>query len=571
MSIDRRLAICHSALWAAYGDALGFMTERTDARGLLWRMGKNSVTETQPWRRRIPGFSGPAIEFPAGSYSDDTQLRLCVARAIGADGYFDVEAFAKIELVIWQAYALGAGRASKQAAANLSRRDVNWFTNFYKGKNASYWASGGNGAAMRIQPHVWTARDLRNRDALATSILCDTVCTHGHPRAIAGAILHGWWLARVLDTGFVPEPADWYKDVEELTRIEYWVDQNEMLSAFWVAAWKQNNEHGLKDAMSNVRDELTRDIHSLMAPSLIDADYSELVRRIDGFDPKQSGSGTKTVLLAMTLAWRHRNSGVEKAVIEAANALGSDTDTVATMVGAVLGALSAEPPKGVLQDRAYIKASAERLYRIAQGEQEDAFLYPDLGRWSVPKTMLDAVSEKAGAMEVPGLGPAFLIDAPVYADSSGKTIYQWLRLNFDQSVLIKRRASSSSGVEKNSLREKPIKEPVKNAQATIGDLLALADAQVEGDSKATSATTVTEIVTGTATSPATDSGDRPKEARTLDEMTQEAIRSDFDEALIGHHLLEFAIDQDGIEKGIAYTAIILKAKHARLKKAIGNI
>ena len=48
------------------------------------------------------------------------------SRAIRANGSFDVEAFAKVEVTSWQGYCLGAGIGSKAAATNLSKRGVNW-------------------------------------------------------------------------------------------------------------------------------------------------------------------------------------------------------------------------------------------------------------------------------------------------------------------------------------------------------------------------------------------------------------------------------------------------------------
>jgi ADP-ribosylglycohydrolase len=225
MTLDRRLASRHSALWAAYGGRPGLYDRVGGRQRSTLRTGTDKVVKTDGWRRRIGGQFGAVVPLPPGTYSDDTQLRLSVARAIGSGGKFDAEAFAKIELTVWPAYALGAGRASKQAATNLARRDVNWFSNFYSGRERSYWESGGNGAAMRIQPHVWAAKDLKDRGALAVEILRDAICTHGHPRALAGAILHGWWLAHVLAIGEVPGPSDWYDDINRLSSIDEWIDQ----------------------------------------------------------------------------------------------------------------------------------------------------------------------------------------------------------------------------------------------------------------------------------------------------------------------------------------------------------
>src|SRR6185437_7951231 len=104
-----------SMLWAAWADALGFISELTDDAGLRRRLQGKPLTEPVQWTRRIGGKFGVEMTLPSGCYSDDTQLRLATARAVHGAG-FDVEAFARIELAIWPAYALGGGRATKAAA-----------------------------------------------------------------------------------------------------------------------------------------------------------------------------------------------------------------------------------------------------------------------------------------------------------------------------------------------------------------------------------------------------------------------------------------------------------------------
>src|SRR6266571_942461 len=133
----------HSALWAAYGDALGFITELVDNAGLKRRIKASYVTSAVAWRRLVGGRFGAEIDLPAGCYSDDTQLRLATSRAIRGDGTFDVEAFVKVELPVWLSYALGAGRGTKLAAASLKSPDVAWFSNFFDKSKVRYVDCGG--------------------------------------------------------------------------------------------------------------------------------------------------------------------------------------------------------------------------------------------------------------------------------------------------------------------------------------------------------------------------------------------------------------------------------------------
>src|SRR5690348_8353752 len=75
--------VVRSALWAAWGDALGFPTELTrSGQSLQGRLGADEVSIPTAWKRRVGGRFGVETELPAGTYSDDTQLRLSVARSI---------------------------------------------------------------------------------------------------------------------------------------------------------------------------------------------------------------------------------------------------------------------------------------------------------------------------------------------------------------------------------------------------------------------------------------------------------------------------------------------------------
>src|SRR2546430_1538367 len=104
MTLNRHIQTRLSAVWAAYGDALGFITELADEGRVQYRSGSSNVTRTIEWRRKIGSLTGITVVLPAGTYSDDTQLRLATSRAIRGDGTFDVAAFSKVELPAWTNY-----------------------------------------------------------------------------------------------------------------------------------------------------------------------------------------------------------------------------------------------------------------------------------------------------------------------------------------------------------------------------------------------------------------------------------------------------------------------------------
>src|SRR5436853_317353 len=115
-----------SMMWSAYADAIGFITELASAEMVRRRVGTSTVTHLSPWKRRVGGKFGIEVLLPRGCYSDDTQLRLATGRAIRGDGVFDVEIFAKVELPVWRAYALGAGTGTKTAAHGLTKTNTQW-------------------------------------------------------------------------------------------------------------------------------------------------------------------------------------------------------------------------------------------------------------------------------------------------------------------------------------------------------------------------------------------------------------------------------------------------------------
>src|SRR6185312_13986119 len=246
----RKAAIVSSALWAAAGDALGWMTELGREQTVAYRTGSSRVKEPVEWRRRIGGRFGPTVQLPAGTYSDDTQLRLSVSRAIRGTGEFDVAAFAKVELPVWLSYSLGAGRGTTAAAANLAKPSANWFSNFFAAREAGYFQAGGNGAAMRIQPHVWRSKSLRFDDFIS-DVVRDAITTHGHPIGFCGAAFHALTLAYALETREVPGPSEWKELIESLKRLPHIVKGDEQLGLFWIGPWEERFGASLQNAVDS--------------------------------------------------------------------------------------------------------------------------------------------------------------------------------------------------------------------------------------------------------------------------------------------------------------------------------
>ena len=424
-----------SMLWAAYGDALGFISELVDRKGLERRTQGAPLDNLMAWERRVGGRWGVDVPLPAGCWSDDTQLRLAVSRSIGCRG-FDVETFGRVELPVWLSYALGGGRASKAAAKNLGKPSTLWYANTFAG-----WANaGGNGAAMRIHPHVWASPDLDGDYML--DVIADSVCTHGHPRAIVGACFHAATLAHCISSGTVPD-SDTCMDItarvgEAVRLIEY----HSTLGPTRRGLWERRTGRPLNRAWQLTVDELRGAINDaargVQAADNVDAAYAGIIDRLGLRSREQQGSGILTTVAAAVLA--ATASKAHEGVVAAANAIGTDTDTIASMAGALLGACdaTADPPEEPL-DSAYLRAEADRLVAVSRGEPARSHLYPDILTWSAPQTQADALVSDNGNLAVEGLGPARRLEAGAMYTPREDFAWEWVRTDFGQTLLIKRR------------------------------------------------------------------------------------------------------------------------------------
>lgn len=569
---SRETATINSALWAVYGDTLGFPTELVDEAGLHRRVGERFVDRPLPWKRLVGGRTGTWVTLRAGAYSDDTQLRLATSRAIRADGYFDVEAFAKIELPVWLSYSLGAGRGSKVGAASLAQRSVNWFSNFFDQKDVVYVAGGGNGAAMRIQPHVWAAKDLTQSESYLEHVIQNSVCTHGHPRGIAGAAIHAALLAYVLHHGEIPSPNSWSEFGSYASTATTYIEKNPDLSTFWLPTWNSRTGKIFAEEMESARMEWERDIsicNEIIRSNLNPADaYKTVLGKLGGLIPQQRGSALKCALFSLLAAWLFKEVGANEGIITVANILSSDTDTIGTMTGALLGALpdNLSPPHPV-QDEQYIKDEAIRMFAISQQSCTESFTYPDLMTWQPPRSQLDVVGLYEDSIFVAGLGRVSDTGEKFLSNSEDSS-WQWLHMPFGQSILCKQRIPLKE-LPSNNLPSSPTDLSTQKMENRIVPKPRLGNKKRTDENNDLFAEQRPLQVTGDIVhkSDLASNTYRPSiSPRNLNELTDEIIRSGFDPKTIGITLMAMAEEDDGIEKAIAFSAIIVKARKARLRR-----
>ncbi len=360
---DQRQAVARGRVEGAFtafaaGDALGWPQE------FIGRKHRAQPTAAfRDWERRSGGRFQPHTEIiRAGEYSDDTQLTLAVARSRLTAGASWLQHFTRNELPLWTLYERGGGGATKRAAGSWLRGVAPW-----KQPNVEavtrYFEAGGNGVAMRVLPHAVFHAEADQPGALLKDVVADGAATHGHPRALVGAAAYAyavWWLLRAQHTvGFG----------ELLTVL---LDT----SSTWGTPVASTSKNGWLDAASNsVREyeklwagvvEEMRQFLDLSRKGLAQgvlADDDAVLDRLGAFS-REKGSGTVSAAAAIYLAARYATHP-SQAVLRAAFALGSDTDTVAAMTGGLVGALGGAdvlPPEwGAVQDGSYLRQIANKV------------------------------------------------------------------------------------------------------------------------------------------------------------------------------------------------------------------
>ncbi len=354
-------------LGAAVGDALGWPNEMPARRV---RSGKGDdaglVASFEAWRRRSGGRFMPHEEtIRAGEYSDDTQLLLCSARSLLHGGaWFDHLVFK--ELPTWRLYQRGGGGATNRAVDLWIKGQRPWSLNPDDPNWRSYFDAGGNGVAMRILPHPITAARDNSFRSTVQAILLNGISTHGHPRALLGALAYGfvvWHALRM--TGTLA-----YGQLIELV-----LNHSDDWSVFpervaMLSEWREKAERAYQVPFDRLWSKTELEMRQLLEKSLMGIKAgaisidSKVLDDLGCFDRSINGAGTVCAAAAIYIASKYApdpNNGV----LEAASSKGADTDTLASMSGGLLGAIAGvewlQRYRNQLQDERYITTLAQRL------------------------------------------------------------------------------------------------------------------------------------------------------------------------------------------------------------------
>lgn len=359
-----------AVLGAAFGDALGWPQE---GRANRVRASAGGSPRPSPvpfdWIRSVR-FPPPPYEeqIKAGEYSDDTQLLIATARSVlKRESWWNH--FTSKELPGWLLYQRGGGGATIRAAQVWSRGKAPWAVGVQE--RQKYFAAGGNGVAMRILAHavVNTGDDKfqRARDEITQN----GIATHGHPRALLGAIAYGYAAWQVLNlrsslgygelvSRMIENESSW-TGLPALDSSLGWNAAATEIDPSYFSVWEQTREEILA-LLTQARDALEQ------GPLTVPHDT---LKDLGCFDKSQSGSGTIAAAASIFLASYFATSPLN-GVLEAAFAGPADTDTLASMTAGLLGAIAGldwlSEYASFVQDRKFIEDTFLSLVSGTQSE-----------------------------------------------------------------------------------------------------------------------------------------------------------------------------------------------------------
>ena len=323
-------------LGAAIGDALGWPNEQNSKN---INRNKENIKSFISWIRKGGVRYWPYEErINAGEYSDDTQLIIATMRSILRGKQWS-NYFRQIELPAWFNYERGGGGATKRAAKK-------WISNIspWDEKNNSptdikkYYLAGGNGVAMRIIPHVFENEN--DVDKIMFQVVLNGMYTHGHPRALIGAMLYACAVRRILlqdkILGYgelielLLDEKDIWGKLPEVNNVEVWKEEAKQYADYeYDIIWKECVDETI-NYLKITQNALNQGILDI---------GNETLEQLGGFNSKINGAGNLSATISIYLFSKYASDPV-MALYETANLKNSDTDTLASLVGGLVGSLN---------------------------------------------------------------------------------------------------------------------------------------------------------------------------------------------------------------------------------------
>lgn len=323
---------CTGAMLAsAIGDALGWPNE----------FRANNVEEVRQcegfvsWTRRCRGANWHYEKIAPGEYSDDTQMILAVARSIITGNWEYTLTY--YELPFWLEYQRGGGGALLRAANSCKKGMLIWQTHNSK----DYFYAGGNGAVMRILPHVIAASRKDEIGEVIENVIRDSIITHGHPRAILGATCYAYALNYLLKkesllgygelVSAIIKGKNVWGEFPTKEKFGDWIRIAKCDAGYdYIKEWNSVLGHMM---------EKLNYINTSIGKGLL-IDDQEVLEYLGCFG-KENGAGDVAILAAIYFVSKYASSPV-LGIKAPAFWRGIDTDTIASITGGLLGMLCGE-------------------------------------------------------------------------------------------------------------------------------------------------------------------------------------------------------------------------------------
>lgn len=353
-----------SLILSAVGDSLGWPLEFKKQKP------RRKIESFIKWKKLVGGkWWGYLDEIAPGEYSDDTQLTLSVARSIRSNGEFDPSYFAYLELPLWLNYERGGGKSIKSAARNLLKKKTLWFTNFYKTKEINYFNAGANGAAMRNLPIALVNID--NEERFIHDTIKNSLITHGHPRAIIGSLLIGAAQIYLLKNNSTIHLLEYINHILAKSDQEIKHPHDRDIST-WLAEINKNLSSDFSKKFNEYIREAVEFINNI--PKFLNKENNDYYSFVKATEPSFKGSGISTTCAAIYMFLKYLDHP-DEGLINAANFVGTDTDTIASFIGSLIGAYlgtsvnqKLKELQDKIQDKKYFLKVAENLWKIYVGE-----------------------------------------------------------------------------------------------------------------------------------------------------------------------------------------------------------
>ncbi len=207
-----------------------------------------------------------------------------------------------------------------------------------------YFSAGGNSAATRIVPHVLKTRGVADIPNLAGRVVRDSIATHGHPRAILGALIHAIALCyahhdpATLEHGelidAIADETSWRPiDVLFENVDDTWIFNHQRTADQYSHEWTD-----IATSWRETVEEIDASLQTIKAHldnGSTENDHSVL-NVLGAFDNTISGAGTVSALASLYLATKYASSPAS-GLVQAAYLTGADTDALASMAGSLWG------------------------------------------------------------------------------------------------------------------------------------------------------------------------------------------------------------------------------------------